>query len=218
MSAAPLRHVGPDEMRRAPNHVQERRRRPGGRSARVVSSVLDATIFVLARAGYGALTFEAVAGRAGVARTTLYRRWSSKRALVRASLLRLCEAGVRSIDTGSLRGDLREIVAALLLAGDRQRTAAIVSALTAEYEEPELSVLLRIVRERAGRPLLAIVERAVARGELPEGVDPALVVEPLLATLHFRRVMHGDASVEFAERLLELVVAGARALGPAGLI
>jgi AcrR family transcriptional regulator len=203
-------------MERGRETQRERRRRTGGRSARVVTEVLEATIDVLARVGYEALTMDAVAAAARVSRTTVYRRWASKRALVRASILRVCEARVAAVrDTGTLRADLRELVAALVPADPAalRRSAAVLSVLTAGCGDPELAALLQVARERLRQPLFAVVERAVARGELPPGSDPALVIEPVLATVHLRRAMAGDASAAFAERLVELVVAGARALG-----
>lgn len=192
------------------------RPRTGGRSARVVAAVLDATIDVLARFGYEALTFEAVAATAEVSRTTVHRRWRSKRELVRAAMLLRCDARLALLhDTGSLRGDLAEMVRVLIFGGarDRAANAALVAALTAEYDDPELSAIVRVVRERAERPLFAIVERAIARGDLPRCVAPALVVEPLVATLHLRRAVQGGGDREFSERLLDLVIAGARSLG-----
>ena len=67
----------------------ERRRRPGGRSARVRAAVLEATLDQLAESGYDGLSFEAVAVRAGVHKTTLYRRWSDRTALVLDAMLEL---------------------------------------------------------------------------------------------------------------------------------
>jgi AcrR family transcriptional regulator len=183
----------------------------------VVRGVLDATVDVLARVGYEALTFDAVARGAGVSRTTLYRRWRSKRALVGASVLALCEARVGQLrDTGSLCGDLLEIAAAMAPADarERQRSAVLLSVLSAEHDDRGLAGVLCVARERVQLRLFAVVERAIGRGELPPGVEPALVIEPVLATLHLRRATAGDASAAFAERLVDLVVAGARAFGP----
>lgn len=199
--------------------LRARRRRTGGRSARVGRALLDATVDVLADVGYEALTFDAVARCAGVSRTTVYRRWRSKRALVGASVLALCEARMAQLrDTGSLNGDLREIVAAMAPgdARERQRSAVLLSVLSAEHDDRALAGVLCVARERVQLRLFAVVERAIRRGELPPGLEPALVIEPLLATLHLRRASSPDASARFVERLVELIVAGARTLGASG--
>jgi AcrR family transcriptional regulator len=190
------------------------RRRTGGRSARVVNAVLDATVDVLARNGYAALSFEDVAAKAGVSRTTIYRRWASKHDLVRTALLRLCEmqsSGVR--DTGTLRGDLLEFIRVKLIGDrrERERNAGLLRALMAEFADSELLALVRLVRGRMQQPIVAAVERGIARGELPAGTDPLLVIDPIFATLHFRVAVFGDnPDMGFAEPLVDVIVAGAR--------
>jgi AcrR family transcriptional regulator len=180
----------------------------------VLNDVLDATVDVLAHSGYAALSFEDVAAKARVSRTTIYRRWASKHDLVRTALLRLCEmhwAGVR--DAGTLRGDLLEVIR-LQLIGDRrerERNARLTRALMAEFDDPELLALVRLVRGRMQQPIVAAVERAIVRGELPAGTDPFLVMDPIFATLHFRVALFGEEpGAEFAEQLVDVVLAGAR--------
>src|SRR5664280_783734 len=87
----------------------EPRRRPGGRSARVRAAVLEATLDQLAESGYDGLSFEAVAVRAGVHKTTLYRRWSDRTDLVLDAMLELSSQTVPVPDFGSVRADLLAI-------------------------------------------------------------------------------------------------------------
>ena len=91
----------------------------GARSQQVVEKVRAATMAELARVGFGGLTIEGVAKAANVNRTTIYRRWPSKSAL----LLAVLEPGLQRFDhdpdTGSLGGDL---LALMLLIGE---TAAL---------------------------------------------------------------------------------------------
>lgn len=190
------------------------RRRTGGRSARVLAQVLEATLDALAHDGYAALSFEGVAARAGVSRTTLYRRWPSKHDLVRAALLRVCEARLSTVrETGSLRGELLEYVRAQFLERrERERTVGLLRALMPEFDDPELLALVRLARARFEQPLVAAVERAIARGELPAGTEPTLVFEPITSALFFRAAVFGDdVDASSAERLVDLVLAGARA-------
>jgi len=201
-------------MERARPGTHERRRRTGGRSARVVNDVLEATLDVLARNGYAALSFEEVAAKAGVSRTTVYRRWPSKHDLVRTALLRLAEMRSAARDTGTLRGDLLEFIRVKIIDDrrERERQAGLLRALMAEFGDQELLALARLVRDRMQQPIVAAVERAIARGELPPGTDPLLVIDPVFATLHFRLAVFGhEPDLGLAEQLVDVVLAGARA-------
>src|SRR6266511_5046821 len=81
-------------------------RRPGGRSARVRSDAIAATLAELAERGYAALSLESIARRAGVHKTTLYRRWGTREELVLEAMLARAGEHISVPDTGSLRGDL----------------------------------------------------------------------------------------------------------------
>jgi AcrR family transcriptional regulator len=177
----------------------------------VVRSILEATIDILARSGYAALSFEDVASRAGVSRTTIYRRWPAKPDLVRAALLRLAEEYPAGRDTGSIRGDLLEMVGAKFNAETAERDAGLLRALMAEFDSPDLLAIARLVRNRIREPGIAAVERAVARGELPAGTDPLLVLDPVMATVNLKRcIFRDEMGPGFVEALVDTVLAGAR--------
>jgi AcrR family transcriptional regulator len=192
--------------------LPEPRRRTGGRSARVVHDVLAAAIDELAHAGYAALSFDAVAARAGVSRTTVYRRWPTKPDLVRAALLRLAEEHTaQAPDSGSLREDLLEAIRRRLRTELAERDASLTRVLMAEVADPEVASLARLVRARFQAPLLLAIERGIARGELPRGTDPLLVLEPIMATVHLKAVVFRDPLAPgYPERLVDVVLAGAR--------
>jgi AcrR family transcriptional regulator len=193
--------------------VVERRRRPGGRSARVLAAVLRATLDVLCRSGISGLTFEAVAEQAGVSRTTVYRRWPTKHELVRAALLELVESQQAAPNTGSLRSDLVEFVWLRFVEqpAERDRAKALLRANAAEFADPAMTKLGLLLMERSLQPAVQAVERGIGRGELPRGTDPLLVIEPIFAALHFKVLVFGlEPEREEVERLVELVLAGAR--------
>jgi AcrR family transcriptional regulator len=173
--------------------------------------VLDATIEALAHSGYQALSFEDVAERAGVSRTTIYRRWPTRQDLARAALLRFAERRSSVFpDTGSLRGDL---LAGIADCGSAQgeQDLRLLRALAAEFDDPELIALARLAWDRIRQPNITIVERAVARGELPAGTDPAYVMDPVFFTVMLKRLLFGeDTRAEQAERLVDVVLSGAR--------
>jgi AcrR family transcriptional regulator len=179
----------------------------------VVHDVLAATIDELAHRGYGALSFDAIAARAGVSRTTVYRRWPTKNDLVRAALLRIAEQETQQApDTGSLRGDLVEMARRRLAASLAERDAGLTRVLMAEVADPAVAALARMVRARFQEPLVVAVERAIARGELPRGTDPRLVFEPVMATFHLKAIVFRDElEPGFVERVVDVVLAGARA-------
>jgi AcrR family transcriptional regulator len=199
-------------MRTTPRALQTPHRRTGGRSARVVNDVLEATVDVLATTGYSGLSFEDVAARAGVSRTTIYRRWPTKQDLVRAALLRFAEECPAVADTGSLRGDLLAELDAMLDVEHAARHAGLLRALMADFDDPELLALARLVRDRMRQPAIAAVERAIARGELPPGTDPDVVMEPTAFAVVMRQAIFGEqVDRAYGERLVDVLIAGARA-------
>src|SRR5436309_11083116 len=80
------------------------------RGAAVIEAVIQATFEELVRVGYGGLSIEEVAARAGVNKTTVYRRWPTKGELVTAALVSLPPQFGTLPNTGSFRGDLTESI------------------------------------------------------------------------------------------------------------
>jgi AcrR family transcriptional regulator len=165
-------------------------RRPGGRSERVRVGVLDAALAQLLREGYDGLNVRDVARAAEVAETTVYRRWATKHDLAAAAVAHLAQAENPIPDSGTLEGDLR----------------ALLSQIFALLRQPEVERMLRTVAALDSRNIDAvearknfwrsrfagsahIVERAVDRGELPMGTDPAVFVEFLVAPAYLRLLL-----------------------------
>jgi AcrR family transcriptional regulator len=153
----------------------------------VRAAVIEALFAELAENGLDELTMEGLARRAGVNKTTLYRRWGSKEELVLEGLLELGERRVPIPDTGSLHGDLlaaaREIAASLAT----PEADAVVRALAADPSPG--SKLVEAAREfwAARFALLGeMVERAIDRGELPAGTAPRPLIEALLGGIYLR--------------------------------
>ncbi|KIR66932.1 hypothetical protein TK50_12890 [Micromonospora haikouensis] len=184
------------------------RRRPGGRAAAVVAAVRRAAVELLEEVGYEGLVLTDVASRAGVNKTTVYRRWPTRVQLVSDILLAQAAEQVGTPDTGDLVGDLCVLladVAALL----RTRAArAVLAALVAGESDPAVAVARDAFwAERFGRSAV-IVERAVRRGELPPGTDARLLLEEASSPVYFRLMFTGEpvgpADIElFARRAAE---------------
>ncbi|MCF3177603.1 TetR/AcrR family transcriptional regulator C-terminal ligand-binding domain-containing protein [Streptomyces sioyaensis] len=160
--------------------------RPGGRTARTREAVLTAVFAELGESGFGGLTMEKVAQRAGIHLATVYRRWRCIEGLI-CELLTEVGSDVPLPDSGTLSGDLRALarsIAALYGEGRvRRLIEAVVSA--AARDAQVASVLRTFFDERlalAGR----MVQRAVDRGELPADTDPVQVMSALGAPFYYR--------------------------------
>ena len=187
-------------------------RRPGGRSARVRTDVLAATTEILTESGYDGLSVDAVAARAGVHKTTVYRRWPTKAELIADALSERSEQHVPVPDTGTLTGDLSALARAVAanigseVGGAMARTLVAASITASDIAETGASFWAERL-ERTG----VIVERAVARGEIPKGSDPHVIIEALIGPLYVRLLLTGEPiDATFADRVAALVAAGAR--------
>lgn len=190
--------------------------RPGGRAARVRADVLQAAADVLMEVGYDKMSVEEVAVRAGVHKTTVYRRWPTKAELISDSLRVHSAQAVPIPDTGTVLGDLqafaREIVANIGSEDGTRRSRSIVAAATTSDELT--AGLHRFWAERLSLSS-AIVERAIERGELPPQTDPNLIIETLIGPLWVRLLLTGEPiNDDLADRVAALVTAGADATKP----
>ena len=190
--------------------------RPGGRAARVRTAVLTATSELLSEVGYDRLNVEEIAQRAGVHKTTVYRRWPTIPELVADAVRAQSEADIPIPDTGDVAADLRQlarqVVATLGSEGGARRSRSIVAAAAASEALTAAGHAFWAERMAAAAP---IVERAVARGELPRGTDPTLVVETVVAPIWLRVLLTGEPIDEkFADDIAALVVAGAHRAAP----
>ncbi len=152
------------------------------------TAVLSAVTALLAEEGYDALSVEAVAARAEVHRTTVYRRWGS----VAVMLVDLLDLGTeddwRPPDTGSLAGDLvainREVCDALT--AEPSPTAAVIAA---SFRSPEAAEALSRFWADRYRRCGIVVDRAVGRGEIPAGTDTHRLLVAATGPLYHQRVL-----------------------------
>ncbi|HMJ54587.1 MAG TPA: TetR/AcrR family transcriptional regulator [Polyangiaceae bacterium] len=184
----------------------------GGRSERVVQQVLVATVGELAESGYRAFRMDVVSAEAGVNKTTIYRRWPGKALLVAAAVewMRRVVHDVPLPDTGSLERDLADAFRRKMSFKDRVEGQAW-ARLLAEKHDPEVgSIIGDAVKERSDA-WYTMVTRAVARGELPDGTDPRLLLGMLGAVVDaWNASSSGRLKAELLEAAVRTVVAGAR--------
>jgi AcrR family transcriptional regulator len=160
-------------------------RRPGGRSARVRGAVHQAVAELVIERGYGGFSVGEVAARAGVADTSIYRRWGSLEALVTDVAITKLTAQSPLPDTGSLRGDLRAYAAGVahdITGPDGLAVLRLTVAMSARGDEG-LQARDDFLAARASQ-LQTMLDRARDRGEEPPGVFD--VVDHLVAPLYIR--------------------------------
>ena len=187
--------------------AKKRQVRAGGRSARVVSSVLRAAARELARVGYAAFRIEDVAERAGVAKTTVYRRWPTKVDLVGAMIRGMGNLEAARPNTGSLRGDVRALYGRLVDMYASPERRAIAHALMSEGEDPEVLALTRKLRAEFLDVWREVFERGVARHELPASVDRLVLRDVLVAPVATRLIRHREPVDDaYLDAVLDLVL------------
>jgi AcrR family transcriptional regulator len=187
--------------------------RPGGRTARVAEAVFAAAAAELSDRGYADISIESIAARAGVHKTTVYRRWGSKPELIRQVLARAAVSQIPVPDTGSVDEDLRELARAVQSVLSVPQGAAITRALiVGGLTSPEIAGVMS--QFWAGRlaAISVIVDRAVARGELPAGTDPPALMHAMAAPLYYELlVTHAPVTGRDADRGAAAALAAARA-------
>jgi AcrR family transcriptional regulator len=198
------------------------RRRQGGRprDERAHQLILDATLELLWQVGYSAMTIEGVAAHAGVGKTTIYRRWPSKGALVVEAISGpICPiaTGKWTVhlgplpDTGSLRGDLLTFVERVNYAFNAPLASRTLPGLAADLAtDTELAKAYRkaVVKPKQLR-IAEVLQRAKARGELHAAADVELLCDLLVGPLLYRALLTGErVDQSAAEALVDNVLRG----------
>jgi AcrR family transcriptional regulator len=160
--------------------------RPGGRSARVRAAVIEALFTELIDRGFARVTMDRIARRAGVNKTTLYRRWGSKEELMLDAMLERGEELVPIPDTGSLREDLLTVAREISASLATPESEALVRAAAGEPADTKIAEAASAFWGVRFRLLGEMVDRAIERGEVPKGTDPKPIVEALLAGIYLR--------------------------------
>lgn len=191
------------------------RQRPGGRTAQVRKAVMTATLELLAEYAPENLSFSAVAARAGVHETSIYRRWGTRERLAIDALTEYSSELIPMPDTGSIRGDLVALGRSLADYGATPLGQAMLRILASGTEDA-LAAVVRIefwtTRYDESQTLVA---RAQARGELRRDIDGRLLLESFIAPIHFRLLLtHWPIDVTFLESMADVAVSGVSAITP----
>jgi AcrR family transcriptional regulator len=171
--------------------VGEPTRRPGGRTAEVTRRVNDAVLELLVEGGVVACTFAAVAERAGVERSTLYRRYGDRWAMMIDAILGYSASEAAAVSLGSFREDLRFMLGrmATILATPLGPALWAVGAALRAGSAPEHRARFWETRLRQ---ILPIFDRAQALGELAPRADPEEIFAFAMGAVHFRMLVIGE--------------------------
>jgi AcrR family transcriptional regulator len=187
-------------------------RRPGRpRDARADDAILTATLDTLVEVGYEGLIVERVAERAGVAKATVYRRWSSKQELVLAALGRL-HATLQIPDSGDVRADLILLIRQAQHFLTQTKGGQVLPRLVGEFASGSpvgRAFIAEVLLPRIAGVQKAL-ERAKQRGELREDLDMDLALPQIIGPILFLRLLGRlqDMDDEFPERLARQVLEG----------
>jgi AcrR family transcriptional regulator len=169
-----------------------------------------------ARVGYSALSLDAVARKAGVGKAALYRRWRSKADMARDLVSQIgatLPASLESGDRGSLEGDL---YATLVTTSRMMRDPLVRHIMPDLYaalgREPALAAAMRPGEAMWEKKVKTLIDRAVARGELPADVDRRSAMDFLIGPLYWRLVVLGERCTRRQIRQIAQMTAAAIAV------
>ncbi|XGV94638.1 MAG: TetR/AcrR family transcriptional regulator [Leptolyngbya sp. BL-A-14] len=179
------------------------------RSAQSHQAMLQATLELLAEVGFEAMSIEAISTRAGVGKTTIYRRYNSKAELV-ADAIESIREGIVIPDAGSLWGDMNALIqnAAQISLNPlgRQTVAMIISSASsnAEFAQIYWTKYLQPRREA----FAVVLERAKARQEVKPDLDPGLVFDTMSGIMLYAMIFQPtpESWEAYVRRSLELIL------------
>jgi AcrR family transcriptional regulator len=188
------------------------------------AAILDACADLISEQGLTGVTIEAVAARSGAAKTTIYRHWPSRAALLIEAFGVCSGAPAPGEDTGSAREDLRQVLGSLARKlGDGDWVAAMGSLIDAAARDPELARLHAATIAERRRPLTDALARAAGRGELPADLDVDEAAALLAGPLFYRAMVAREpVTPGFVDAVVDAALPALRARpegrgrGPAG--
>lgn len=173
-------------------------------------AILNAALEILAEHGYDATNMNDIAARAGVGKAAIYRRWSSKTALITDALVywRPDLLDDEPPDTGSLAGDLEVIVEHAARNDDGLISNELILRVALEAaQDPDLtSALDDLILFKGRRVMSAIFARAADRGEIPGDRDWLLVADVVVAMGLLRAVGGQAVDADFVRQVIDTLV------------
>jgi TetR/AcrR family transcriptional regulator of autoinduction and epiphytic fitness len=160
------------------------------RSRRVV---LQAALDELGEVGYGAFTIESVAARAGVGKSTIYRHWADKLAVIADAFETFHVEMVPSVETGSVRERVTRLVGHVAeIVVDSTFSVCIPALIEGAERDPRVRAFHHRYSAARRQSLIDIIAEGIAIGELPAHLDPELATLALLGPIFYRRLMTNE--------------------------
>ena len=182
------------------------------RSETAHRAALEATVDALLACGVEGVTFDGIAAASGVAKTTLYRHFGSKQAMIAAAAASQLEE-LPTPDTGDLLEDLRTIFSRWKSdPSDDDRPDVLSVLVGAADTDPELHRLLMAMLDERRRPVRTVLQLAQLRGEIGPDVDLDIVLALLGGPFVQRKLVDKlEITDEFRDAVITQVVSGLRA-------
>jgi TetR/AcrR family transcriptional regulator of autoinduction and epiphytic fitness len=170
--------------------------------------IRGAALEELGEVGYGAFTIESVAARAGVGKSTIYRHWPDKLALIADAFETFHEQRGPDIESGSPRERLERIVRHVAeIVVSSTFSACIPALIEAAERDRDLRKFHHRFQKEARRPLVSMIAQGVAARDFPRHIDPELAALALLGAIFYRRLMSSEPfDPERASELIDTVL------------
>lgn len=180
------------------------------RSQQSYAAIMKATVELLEECGYGGINIEALARRAGVGKQTIYRWWTCKAAIVMEAYSAQAAKTVPVPDTGSVCGDLLQVLQHLCEVLNTTAGLAMTSLIAEAQIDPKVGVAFREQFIKSRRETVRIIlQRGIERGEIRENVNMELAIDTFYAPVWYRLLLkHAPLDEEFTEEVVNLLMQG----------
>jgi AcrR family transcriptional regulator len=199
--------------KRAKRKVETRRTEGAvidARAARVIEAVFEATGAELADNGYAALRMEDVAERAGVNKTTVYRRWPTKKDLVVAALKSMTRPAM-VVPTGSIERDLLAALKNVVAYATSPAGRAAARVMLGAHNDPEVDKIAAEVRHGIRAEHARIFQRAIDAGQLPKDTSIELLQQIIFMPILMRALIFKEPVDESVMKdIIAVVLEGAK--------
>jgi AcrR family transcriptional regulator len=181
------------------------------RSEKTRKAILKAAFDLLKREGFDGISTQQISIQAGVSTATLYRWWDNKQAILLDAYLETTRDLLPSRKTGTPLARLRTYTLRIAQFLKNEKGRVFLRLLLAIQDDPALrkgfyeDVFLP--RRAEG---CAIVEEAIAAGELPDRVDPDFLINQLIGPQVLRALLGQDLGAKYAQRIFDSVIKAAR--------
>lgn len=183
------------------------------RVARSRAAILEAASDLIVERGFRECTIDAIVERTGIARTTLYRHWPSRAALLEQTLDHIGQSRPLP-DTGSLGGDLLELFetrAPNMMTSPERPGRSLPSLLEITHKDPGLAHLTGKILQSIEHSFRTLIERARARGEIRQDLDIEAMVNMLMgASIDRRNLPEQRATKAYIGDAIAILTRGAR--------